>query len=391
MTRDERGMSGGPRRSFWLVAAILTMLWALPNAVWAEGGKNMNDSTYLNFGLGSLPLLSNAKTRSISAENPTGEVGGGAKEKPDATHPASRLGKGWKVRPCITLSKNSTTTLAEIAGPGTIRHIWMTVDPKAYRDCILRFFWDGEDTPSIEVPLGDFFANGHALRYNVNSLPVAVNPSGGFNCYWPMPFRKSCRVTIENQRWEDIAGFFYQISYELDELAENAAYFHAQWRRSVTDRAKPEHVILDSVKGEGHYVGTFLAWTQLANGWWGEGEIKFFIDGDKQYPTICGTGTEDYFGGAWGFQGTYSTAFLGYPLWRKEAGEVPKHGVYRWHVMDPIRFQKDLRVTIQALGWWPDAKFQPLSDDIASVAYWYQTEPHAAFPPLPSIEERWPR
>jgi len=391
MIRDERGMSGGPRRSFWLVAAILTMLWALPNAVWAEGGKNMNDSTYLNFGLGSLPLLSNAKTRSISAENPTGEVGGGAKEKPDATHPASRLGKGWKVRPCITLSKNSTTTLAEIAGPGTIRHIWMTVDPKAYRDCILRFFWDGEDTPSIEVPLGDFFANGHALRYNVNSLPVAVNPSGGFNCYWPMPFRKSCRVTIENQRWEDIAGFFYQISYELDELAENAAYFHAQWRRSVTDRAKPEHVILDSVKGEGHYVGTFLAWTQLANGWWGEGEIKFFIDGDKQYPTICGTGTEDYFGGAWGFQGTYSTAFLGYPLWRKEAGEVPKHGVYRWHVMDPIRFQKDLRVTIQALGWWPDAKFQPRSDDIASVAYWYQTEPHAAFPPLPSIEERWPR
>jgi hypothetical protein len=384
-------MGNPPRRSVVLAGAILTMLVALPNAVWTEGGKNMTDSTNFNFGLGSLPLLSDAKTRSISAENPTGEVGGGAKEKPDAAHPASRLGKGWKVRPCITLSKNSTTTLAEIAGPGTIRHIWMTVDPKAYRDCILRFFWDGEARPSVEVPLGDFFANGHALRYNVNSLPVAVNPSGGFNCYWPMPFRKSCRITIENQRWEDIAGFFYQISYELGEVADNAAYFHAQWRRSVTDRAKPEHVILDSVKGEGHYVGTFLAWTQLANGWWGEGEVKFFIDGDKEYPTICGTGTEDYFGGAWGFQGTYSTAFLGYPLWRKEAGEVPKHGVYRWHVMDPIRFQKSLRVTIQALGWWPDAKFQPLSDDIASVAYWYQTEPHAEFPTLPSIEERWPR
>ncbi len=372
------------------VASLLALL-TLAHTVYGEEKGTMSDLTKLNFGLGGLPLISDAKSRSISAENPTGEVGGGAKEKPDANHPASRLGEGWKVRPCITLAKNSTTTLAEIDGPGTITHIWITVDPKAYRDCVLRFFWDGEDTPSVEVPLGDFFANGHALRYKINSLPVAVNPSGGFNCYWPMPFRKSCKITIENQRWEDIAGFFYQISYELGGVAENAAYFHAQWRRSVTDRGKPEHVILDSVKGRGHYVGTFLAWTQLANGWWGEGEIKFFMDGDKEYPTICGTGTEDYFGGAWGFQDTYSTAFLGYPLWRREPGEVPKHGVYRWHVMDPIRFQKNLRVTIQALGWWPDGKFQPLSDDIASVAYWYQTEPHVKFPTLPGIEQRWSR
>jgi len=299
----------------------------------------MNDFTNLNLGLGSLPLLCDAKSRSISAENPAGEVGGGAKEVPDAANPASRLGTGWKVRPCITLPKTSTTTLAEIEGPGTITHIWITVHPKAYRDCVLRFFWDGEDMPSVEVPLGDFFANGHRLRYNVTSLPVAVNPSGGFNCYWPMPFRESCKITIENQRWSDIEGFFYQISYELRDVAKEAAYFHAQWRRSVTDRAKPEHVILDSVKGRGHYVGTFIAWTQLANGWWGEGEIKFFMDGDTEYPTICGTGTEDYFGGAWCFGETYSTAFLGYPLCRKEPGEVPKHGAYRWHVMDPIRFR----------------------------------------------------
>ncbi len=356
----------------------------------------MTDFKALDFGLGSLPLLSDAKSRSISAENPTGEVGGGAKEIPSdalysTPHPASRLGKGWKVRPWIALPENSTTTLAEIEGPGAITHIWVTIDPKAYRDCVLRFFWDGEDAPSIQVPLGDFFANGHALRYNVTSLPVAVNPSGGFNCYWPMPFRKSCKITIENQRWEEIKGLYYQISYELREVAKDEAYFHSQWRRSVTDRGNPEHVILDSVKGQGHYVGTFLAWTQLANGWWGEGEIKFFIDGDKEYPTICGTGTEDYFGGAWCFGETYSTAFLGYPLWRKEPGEVPKHAVYRWHVMDPIRFHKDLRVTIQALGWWPDKKFQPLSDDIASVAYWYQTEPHAEFPILPGIEARWSR
>ena len=346
----------------------------------------------LNFGLGDLALLSDARTRSISAENPTGEMGAGAAETPEPGHPAAYLGKGWKVRPCITLPKNTTTTLAEIAGPGSITHIWITADPKSYRNCILRFYWDAEETPSVEVPLGDFFANGHALRCNVNSLPVAVNPSGGFNCYWPMPFRESCRITIENQYWEDIEGFFYQISYTLCDVPATAACFHAQWRRSVTERQRPEHVILEGVRGRGHYVGTFLAWTQLANGWWGEGEIKFYLDGDREQPTICGTGTEDYFGGAWGFGGeTYSTAFLGYPLYRKEPGEVPKHGLYRWHVMDPIRFQSELRVTIQALGWWPGARFQPLADDIASVGYWYQTEPHAPFPELPPIEGRWPR
>lgn len=352
----------------------------------------MNDFHNLNFGLGGLPLLSEAKTRSISAENPKGEPGGGAKKLPDANNAASGLGKGWKVRPCITLPKNSTTTLAEIKESGVITHIWITVNPKAYRDCVLRFFWDGEKSPSVEAPLGDFFANGHGLRYNVNSLPVAVNPSGGFNCYWQMPFRKGCRITIENQRREEIDGFFYQISYALCNVPENAGYFHAQWRRSVTDRRKPEHIILDNIKGQGHYTGTFLAWTQLSNGWWGEGEVKFYIDGDKEYPTICGTGTEDYFGGAWGFgDETYSTAFLGYPLYRKEPNEVPKHGLYRWHVMDPVRFQKSLRVTIQALGWWPNSKFQPLTDDIASTGYWYQCEPHAVFPEFPAMEERWAR
>ena len=338
-----------------------------------------------------LPLLSQAKSRSISAENPTGAEGGGARETPGEGSAASRLGKGWKVRPCITLPQGSTTTLADIEGPGTITHIWITVHEKAYRDCVLRIAWDGEQLPSVEVPLGDFFANGHGLRCNVNSLPVAVNPSGGFNCYWPMPFREHCRITVENQRWEEIPGFFYQISYALCEPPEEAAYFHAQWRRSVTDRARPEHVMLDDVRGRGHYVGTYLAWTQLANGWWGEGEIKFYLDGDAEYPTICGTGTEDYFGGAWGFGDTFSTPFLGYPLWRREPQEVPKHGLYRWHLLDPIRFQQDLRVTIQALGWWPDHTFQPLADDIASVAYWYQTEPHGAFPQLPPAEQRWPR
>ncbi len=356
-----------------------------------------NPASLFALGLGNIPLLTDAETRSICAENPDGARGGGAKETPDAGNPSSRLGKGWKVRPCISLEPGETATLAEIEGPGVIRHIWITVHPKAFRDFVLRMYWDGEQTPSIEVPLGDFFANGHGLRANVTSLPIAVNPAGAFNSYWPMPFRQSAKITIESNHREKLDGFFYQITYSLEAVPENAAYLHAQWRRSMTTREYPEHVLLDGVRGQGHYVGTYVAWTQFSNGWWGEGEIKFFFDGDTDHPTICGTGTEDYFGGAWGFYGPddreepFSTAYLGLPLVRHETNEVPKYGMYRWHIMDPIRFKQELRVTLQALGWWPDAKFQPLTDDLASVAYWYQTEPHAAFPALPDAEGRWPR
>jgi len=343
-----------------------------------------------NLGLGGVFMLHSGKTRSISAENPQGVKGGGAQAVPEGG-PARRLGQGWKVRPCITLKAGETITLADIAGPGIIQHIWITVTEKAYRDCLLRMYWDEEDTPSVEVPLGDFFCCGHNLRVKINSLPIAVNPSGGMNSYWPLPFRKRAHITIENQRWEDIGGFFYQITWAEIDVPAEAAYFHAQWRKAMGTRQYPEHIILEGVKGCGQYVGTYLAWTQLSDGWWGEGEIKFYIDGDTDFPTICGTGTEDYFGGAWGFGDTFSTAFLGYPLWQREEGRVPKHGLYRWHIMDPIRFDEDLKVTIQELGWWPDGTFQPLTDDIASVGYWYQHEPHAPFPTMLPPHERWSR
>ncbi len=354
----------------------------------------------LFMGLGSLPALSDAETRSISAENPRGERGAGAQAVPGPENPASRLGVGWKVRPCITLQPGETVTLADIEGPGVIQHIWMTAAPETYRDAVLRFTWDDEETSSVETPLGDFFCNGHGLRCNINSLPLAVNPTGGFNCYWPMPFRRRARITIESQHPRPIEGFFYQITYARTEIAPASAYFHAQWRRALTSREHPEYTILEGVRGQGHYVGTYLAWTQMSNGWWGEGEIKFYLDGDDRFPTICGTGTEDYFGGAWCFGGgrdpaqtqTYSTPFLGYPLFRAAPGEVPRHGLYRWHIMDAIRFKRDLRVTIQTLGWISALrKFLPLADDVASVAYWYQMEPHAAFPALPEPFERMSR
>jgi len=343
-------------------------------------------------GLGTVHLLSQAETRSISAENPTGSKGAGATAE-------NHLGVGWKGRPCIALPNGETTVLADIAGPGAIQHIWFTVTDQGprgrtvLRDLVLRFWWDGEQEPSIEVPLGDFFANGHAMRCNVNSLPVAVNPNGGMNCYWPMPFAESARIAVTNEHGDDVKGFFYQITYCLGDVPEQAGRLHAQWRRENPVTYHREYTIADGIRGHGHYVGTYLAWTQLSSGWWGEGEIKFYIDGDTDHPTICGTGTEDYVGGAWGFgDQTYSTAFLGYPLFHCAAGQIIKHGLYRWHVMDPIRFKSDLKVTIHDLGFTPQPTgYEPLTDDISSVAYWYQAEPHAPFPPLPPAAERWPR
>ncbi len=343
------------------------------------------------FSFGDLPRLSSSRTRSVSPENPDGAPGGGAREVPGPENASHRLGPGWKARPMIDLAPGEETQLVDVEGPGVVQHIWLTVDVAAYRRSLLRIYWDGEATPSVEVPVGDFFANAHGLRYNVVSLQVAVNPQGGFNCYWPMPFRRRCRITMSNEGERLIHGLFYQVTYALEDVPDDAAYFHAQWRRSVTRRDHPEHVILDGVSGQGHYVGTALAWSQLSDGWWGEGEVKFFMDGDGDHPTICGTGTEDYFGGAWGFNETFSAPFIGYPLWQREPGQVPKHGLYRWHIPDPIRFARDLRVTIQALGWWPEGGYQPLADDIASTAYWYQSEPHGTFPTPPPMDERWPR
>jgi hypothetical protein len=348
----------------------------------------MSFGAYSLFGLAH---LSNAQTRSISAENPKGEKGKGGMAIPSGG-PARELGQGWKVSPAISIEASATVTLAEIEGPGAIQHMWMTVDPRTWRSLVFRLYWDDEATPSVEVPLGDFFCNGWCVRSNVNSLPIAVNPAGGFNSYWEMPFRKSARVTLESLSKDTIHGFYYQITYTLTDIPADVGYFHAQWRRSNPLPYKQVHTLLEGVQGRGHYVGTYLAWGVNNNNWWGEGEIKFYMDGDKDFPTICGTGTEDYFGGAWNWEhpqgqyGSYSTPFLGLPqvitpdgLYRAQQ----RFGMYRWHIPDPIRFQHDLRVTIQGLGWRSEGRFLPLQDDIASTAFWYQTEPHAPFPMLP--------
>jgi hypothetical protein len=347
----------------------------------------------LDAGLHSLYRLSGAVTRSISAENPTGAKGqGGMATDGPFAGPARELGPGWKVSPFLQVPARSTVTLADIAGPGALQHLWNTTQPQWWRRLILRFFWDDEPAPSIETPLGDLFCSGWCVRATLSSLPVAVMPAGGLNCFWPMPFRRRARVTLENLWDEPCPIYAYQLTYALAPVPDDAAYLHAQFRRSNPLPEKEVHTVLDGVRGRGHYVGTYLAIQPNANGWWGEGEIKFYLDGDADYATIVGTGTEDYFGGAWNFEdpsgqyGVLSTPYMGLHQVVKPDGLYianGRFGMYRWHIPDPIRFEHDLRVTLQALGWRSGRRFLPLRADMATTAFWYQAEPHAPFPALP--------
>ena len=343
--------------------------------------------------LANLSTLDNAQSRSISPENFTGQKGRGAMatEGMGATY-ARDLGQGWKISPCVEIAAGQSFELAHIAGPGTIEQIWLT-PTGTWRYAILRIYWDDQEQPSVECPLGDFFACGWGQYAQVSSLAVCVNPGSAFNCYWPMPFRKSCRMTVQNIAPETMT-LFYQVNYALGEVAETAAYFHAQFRRVNPLPYKEVYTIVDGIRGQGRYVGTAMAWGVNNAGWWGEGEIKFYLDGDEQFPTICGTGTEDYFCGSYNFENRqtkqyqeFTTPYAGMPQVLQPDGlyrSQTRFSLYRWHITDPVRFSEDLRVTIQALGWRSGKRYLPLQDDIASVAFWYQSLPSAPFPPLPS-------
>ena len=347
--------------------------------------------------------LSDAKSRSISPENFTGAKGeGGMATEGTGKNPSRELGKGWKVSPSVVIKAHSTFTVAEIDGPGSIQHIWMT-PTGVWRNSIIRFYWDGETSPSVEAPVGDFFCMGWNQYAPLQSLAVCVNPGSAFNCYWPMPFRKKCRITMENIDDKDMV-LYYQVDYVLTNVPSDAAYFHAQFRRVNPVPYKGLYTLLDGVKGRGQYVGTYMAIGVHNNGWWGEGEIKFYIDGDKEYPTINGTGTEDYFCGSYDFdtrkknaaaveESNYTefcTPYSGLCQVIRGDGHYnvsQRFGLYRWHITDPIRFEKDIKVTIQDLGWRSDGRYLPLQDDIATTVFWYQTEPHQPFPVLPGKDE----
>ncbi len=360
--------------------------------------KSQNPFNGLDMNLGNLSRLSNAVTRSISPENITGEKGKGGMarledkdipNKANAYNAARDLGQGWKVNPYVQIKSGQTFTMAEIEGPGAIQHIWMTPTGN-WRFSILRIYWDDETEPSVECPVGDFFGMGWNEYAPLTSLPVCVNPGSAFNCYWSMPFRKKCRITMENINDKDPMTLYYQIDYTLTEVPADAAYFHAQFRRTNPNTTS-DYTIVDNIKGKGQFVGVYLAWGVNNNGWWGEGEIKFFIDGDGRFPTICGTGTEDYFCGSYNFDrnGQYKefcTPYSGLHQVIRPDGTYKsqqRFGLYRWHIMDPVRFEKDLKITIQDLGWRQGGRYLQQQSDIASVCFWYQTDPHGKFPQLP--------
>ncbi|HOI48513.1 MAG TPA: DUF2961 domain-containing protein [Prolixibacteraceae bacterium] len=356
----------------------------------------------LEMNMGNLYRLSNAKTRSISPENFTGEKGKGGMARPEdqdkpntanASGAARDLGQGWKVNPYIRIQPGETFTMAEIEGPGAIQHIWMTPTGN-WRFSILRIYWDDETEPSVECPVGDFFGMGWGEYAPLNSLAVCVNPGSAFNCYWNMPFRKKCRITMENINDKDPMTLYYQIDYTLTEVPADAAYFHAQFRRT-NPNVTSDYTMVDNIRGKGHFVGVYMAWGVNNNGWWGEGEIKFFIDGDTKFPTICGTGTEDYFCGSYNFDrgGQYKefcTPYAGLHQVIRPDGTYrsqQRFGLYRWHIMDPVRFEKELKITIQDLGWRHGGRYLPQQSDIASVCFWYQADPHAKFPKLPGWQQ----
>lgn len=397
------------RLTFWVLLAAFTFI-TIPS-VGAQNAQTNNTQVIapgdpfgaINIGLGSLPLLTPGQTRSISAENPTGAKGMATKQPAlpsDPFHLSSAEAAGWKKHPFLAPKAHQTVTLMNVDGPGTIQHIWMVPDDSGFlyhgRGDVLRIYWDGETSPSIEVPLTDFFAIGHDIFAPVNSLPVVDNPSSALNSFWPMPFRKHARITVTNDSDRDEGLLAYQITYTLGPVPSNAAYFHAQYRQGSWATQNP-YVILDGVKGKGQYVGTVMEVSQTDDSWYGEGEVQMFIDRDTNFPTISGTGTEDYFLFSYGFPQVRSTLYSGLTL--KEGvriGDVggtrgAKWTMYRWHIMDPIKFQEDFRITIEGLGGLKDQTvrgFVKRRDILSSVAYWYQMEPHAPFPPLPSYAER---
>lgn len=358
----------------------------------------------MSFDLFGTPLYDpRLQSRAITMENPRGGRGAGGKA----------LG-GRKGAPCLqNLEQGQTFTFAEIEGPGAIRHIWLTTprrDPRSLRNLILRFYWDGQETPSVEAPWGDFFGVCHGAALPHESLFLVTPEGRGFNSFFLMPFRRGARLTITNETGEDAGMFFYQVDYTLgDPVGEDTPLFHAQFRRVPRTTMVQDYGILDGVIGRGRYLGASLGLVDHVPGksvWWGEGEIKIYLDGDTEWPTICGTGSEDYCGSGWGL-GEFTAREMGAPL----SGEKYV-SFYRFHARDPIYFSRDLRVTWQQIG--NDGTYEPADpagplaefirtgrykkdhwggnfervDDVCSTAYWYQTLPTQPFPEFPSREIR---
>lgn len=350
--------------------------------------------------------MENLKSRAATFENKDGAPGRGGMAQ-----------NGRKGSPCIEhFAPGAKAVLLNAEGPGMVRHIWLTIPfdhPEHMRSMILRIYWDHQTIPSVEVPIGDFFGISHGAQRHLITRYICMQDGRGFNCNFPMPFKKSAVIEVENDSESEIEMVFYQIDYTLgDKVDKNTGYFHSQFRRQNPCPIGTDYTILDGVSGRGKYVGTVLGIRNCFTGhydeWWGEGEVKFYIDDDKEWPTICGTGTEDYIGSGWGTEQTI-TPDRGAPIIDDEKGY---YSLYRFHLDDPVYFSESLKVTIQQIGAGHEEIARAFygdkgnyyravgtkegdgiclferSDDYASVAYWYQTLPTSPFPEFPSRKER---
>jgi hypothetical protein len=315
-------------------------------------------------------------SRSISFENPTGAPGEGGKA-------ASNLGVGRKGKPAITLKAGQDVQLCDIKGPGTIRHIWMTTsnDPNNLRSLVIRARWDGQEHPSIECPIGDFmgFAHGKVMPYF--SAVHSLGKNAGMNIWLPMPFTKRAKITLANEGKKDVP-LFYQIDYTIaDRHPHEVGRLHVLFRRENPTTMKKDFVLLPQRKNKGRYIGALIGIRNLHPGqWWGEGEIKIYMDGDTDFPTICGTGSEDYVCLSYGMQ---QTPYLYNGCNLNQNNFV---SMYRWHLPDPIWWQKECRITIQQIAW--KNGLAETEDDWSAATFWYEPIPSEPLPEMPDVTAR---
>ncbi len=325
------------------------------------------------------------ESRSISFENPTGEKGAGGKA-------ANYLGVGRKGFPAKNIVTGETVDLCNIDGPGTIRHIWMTGSFKdetsALRSMVIRGYWENQKHPSIECPIGDFMGIAHAKVNSYQSAVHSVGERAALNIWLPMPFKNKAHISLTNEGKKNIK-IYYQVDYTIgDKHPENIGRLHVCFRRENPTTLKQDFEILPKRSGKGRFIGTVLGIRTLEKDWWGEGEIKFYMDGDEEFPTICGTGSEDYVCLSYGMQ---QTQFLYHGCNLNEKGFI---SMYRWHIPDPIYWKEECRITIQQIGWSKEksgSKDCPLyerQDDWSSATFWYEQIPSAPLPPMPDLKNR---
>jgi hypothetical protein len=349
--------------------------WKMAALVWAMVGAGAVLAAESDVTHEPYDLSTRLESRSISFENPSGERGKGGQA-------ASKLGVGRKGSPAWTLKPGETIQLCDIQGRGTIRHIWITTahDALNLRSQVVRVYWEGQEHPSIECPLGDFmgFAHGKVMAYQ--SAVHSVGASAGMNLWLPMPFTKRARMTISNEGTAS-PPFFYQIDYTLgDRHDRGVGRLHTLFRRENPTALKQDFELLPSREGQGRFIGSVMGIRALEGNWWGEGEVKVYLDGDTEYPTICGTGSEDYVGLSWGMQ---QTPFRHHGCSLDQKGFV---SMYRWHLPDPIYWEKEVRVTIQQIGW-KDGLYER-QDDWSCATFWYEPVPSAPLPEMPGHQAR---